>query len=391
MTGVVTPPLIKAPFGESAAGPYITQPIPDTTATPGRASFELGFPPLTMAEIIAGGIPPFGQDVNGILYMITANIAALTAGQPYKYSSAMATAIGGYALGTILGMADGTGLWKNALNGNTSDPDASGAGWVALYRYGYTTVPGLVGGIATLTLLEAASPVIVLEGTLVGNLQVVLPNQLREWLIVNRTTGAFTTTTVKTAAGTGVIVPQGGYDEPVAVYGDGTNLYPTVTPLTIASDVAATPDTFAVRDNLGQLYATGLNIAQTLTNPAIGAVLVEADSFTGFVEKITPANFLNQLFGARSLTANGSYTLPFGFTIKWGTATAVSNGDTTVTYPTGAGFTAFTTFSVPVVSGNNNIADQDNGPGVYSASATQFVVRNSQDHTIPFWWIAVGF
>jgi hypothetical protein len=294
MSGQPTPPIITEPFAKNAAAPYIENPVPLTSATPGRASFDLGFPPITMTPVIAGGIPPFGQDVNGILYMVTAHIAALQAGQPYLYNATVAADIAGYAKGTILGMADGTGLWINQTNGNSTDPDAGGAGWQPMYRYGYTTLSGLTGGVRTVTPLEATSRVIVLAGLLVANLQVVLPGNLQDWLIVNTTSGAFATT-VQTAAGTGVVVPQGGFGAPVEVYGDGTNIYPTMAPLTIPTAVAPTPNTYVLRDNLGNIYGTYLNQNSALENPTVGAVFVENAGADGFLRKIGLTDFEIQL------------------------------------------------------------------------------------------------
>ena len=360
--GISVTNLIRKAFASIAGGPYIQNPIPNTTATPGRASFEQGFPAVTMTAKVAGGIPPFGQDMNGILYMITNNLAGLNAGQVNVYDATFASDIGGYAKGAMLGMADGTGWWINLTAANTTDPDANGAGWAPVYRYDWTTITGLVGGTRTLTKMEARSRFIVLQGVLGSNQAIELPTDLREWVIINETTGAFTLT-CKTTSGTGVTIANGGGSNATQVYGNGTNIYYSANPIAIAADQGAVPLTLAQRTAAGALVAFRFDDLSNMVNT----------------------------FGARSLTANGSYTFPGGFTVKWGTATANANGDTTVTYPTGVNFTAYTTLSVPVVSGNNNIADQDNGPGVFSAGTTSFVVRNSQDHTIPFWWIAVGY
>ena len=42
--------------------------IPQTGTNPARASYETGFTPLNMTPIAAGGVPPAGRDMNGILY-----------------------------------------------------------------------------------------------------------------------------------------------------------------------------------------------------------------------------------------------------------------------------------------------------------------------------------
>lgn len=293
MPGQPTPPLIQQAFAANATAPYIQNPIPETTGDPGRASFDLGFPPQTMTEILAGGTPPYGQDVNGILYMATSHIAALQAGQPYLYNSTLATALGGYNIGTVLGMADGTGLWINTLTGNTTDPDGgSAANWMPLYSQGFANISGLTGGVRTLTPAEYRRGVIVLAGTLTGNLQVVVPSGtigMRSWLIVNTTSGAFTTT-VKTASGTGVTVPQGGYGAPIEVYGEGTNVYPAVAPVNLPIDQNPTPSTIAQRTNNGYLFATYFNQNSALENFTPSAVFAEAGS-DGYLRKITLANF----------------------------------------------------------------------------------------------------
>lgn len=355
--GISVTNLIRKVWGYAAGAPYIQNPIPDTTAVPGRASFEQGAPPLNMTAKVAGGIPPFGQDYNGILAMITNNLAGLNAGQINVYDATFATDIGGYAKGAILGMADGTGWWINLTAANTTDPDASGAGWAPVYRYDWSPITGLVGGTRTLTQVEASSRVILLQGVLGSNQAVVLPTDLREWLIVNETTGAFDLT-CKTASGTGVVVPNGGGSNAVQIYGNGTNIYYSSTPISVSVDQAATPLTIAQRTAAGALVAS---------------------LFTD------GSNFVNT-FGARSLAATGYYTLPGGFKIQWGTFLANADGTTTVTYPV-----PFTTFARPVCSGGTSSGNvQDNWPAVASTTLTNFQVINRLGSLVSTQWIAIG-
>jgi hypothetical protein len=139
-----------------------------------------------------------------------------------------------------------------------------------------------------LTAAQAAKSVIVITGVLVANLQVNFPTSLRRWLVVNSTSGAFTTT-VKTPAGAGVNVPQGGFGAPTEVYGDGTNLYNVVAPITLPTDVAPTANTIALRSNNGYLYATYLNQNSPLENFTISEVF--AGIGDGFIRKINRPNF----------------------------------------------------------------------------------------------------
>jgi len=271
--------------------------IPDTTANPQRASWSLGFPPQTMTPIIAGGKPMLGPDMNGTLYALSSHTFYQQTGQPYRWNADVLVALGtGYAAGTLLGSSaavvlpnTGPTLWMNLVEGNITDPDGGGAaGWVPLFSYGLTVMPPTNGGVVTLSVAQAAKPVIVISGVLVGNLQLVLPNELRRWLIVNTTTGGFATT-AKTAAGSGVNIPQGGFNAPVEVYGDGTNLYPVVAPVNLPIDVAPTPNTIALRSNNGYLFATYLNQNSPLENFSINEVFAGVGD--GYLRKINRTNF----------------------------------------------------------------------------------------------------
>lgn len=227
MSGSPFPDPIVEPFGSSAGAGYIQYPIPvpsQLPTNPGYASFTDGFPPATMTPEGSGGVPPRGQDMNGILYMLSAYAALQTGGQSWEYNSTYAGAAGGYAVGAILAMSAGNGFWLNTTNGNTNNPDTTAAatsGWVPLIAYGVTAVTGLTGGAVTLTAVQAALPAITLAGTLTNNLQIVLPSWIKSWRITNNTTGAFTVT-AKTASGSGVTIPQNAI--PWQVVGDGTNI-----------------------------------------------------------------------------------------------------------------------------------------------------------------------
>ena len=91
-----------------------------------------GFPAETMTPIASGGVPPSGQDVNGILYQLSQHQVWLNSGGMYAYSASHATNIGGYPIGVVLQSADGQSAWLNTVDGNMTDPDGgSAAGWKA--------------------------------------------------------------------------------------------------------------------------------------------------------------------------------------------------------------------------------------------------------------------
>jgi hypothetical protein len=90
----------------------------------GAASLNDGFVPDNFDPIAAGGIPPFGQDFNGILRQTTANIQFWQAGGGFVFDSAFATAIGGYSKGFIINSAVVPGKkWQSLVDNNTTDPD----------------------------------------------------------------------------------------------------------------------------------------------------------------------------------------------------------------------------------------------------------------------------
>lgn len=364
--GISVTNLIRAAWAYAAGGTYITTPIPPAPTSAGRANFEEGFPPITATEKVAGGIPPNIKDFNGILNQITNNLAGLNAGQINVYNSTFATDIGGYAKGAILQMADGTGWWINLTDANTTDPDASGADWAPVYRYDWSSISGLVGGTRTLTRLEASSRVLVLTGVLGSNQIVELPADLREWLIINSTTGAFTLT-CKTAAGTGVVVPNGGGSNATQIYGDGTNIYFAAASQSISASQAADPLTIAQRTGTGALVASLFNDGTA---------------------------FAASFGGTRSISGTSlSYPLPGGLILKAGRVTVNINGGTTlVNFPA-----AFSTACIGVwISGNPDTDgnSQDNYVGIYAGSvnASGFRYTNARG-PLPYtgYWFAVGY
>jgi hypothetical protein len=196
----------------------------------GAASFTDGFPPLTRTQISAGGIPPNGEDVNGILYMATANLALLCSGQYPGFDAAQATAIGGYAVGAMVERADGTGTWINTVNANTTNPDNDAPvsnGWVPGYNYGVGAVNFAPGGVnVPLGMGPASKQIIVIQGALTSTLQVMFPHLIGAWIIVNSTTGGQTVNVTMAGSSSAITIPAGGYAQPYGVIGDGVNLYP---------------------------------------------------------------------------------------------------------------------------------------------------------------------
>ncbi|WP_447875913.1 glycine-rich domain-containing protein [Serratia fonticola] len=123
------PKKLSIPFANSGD----KQDIPNTSqigVEDGRASYPDGFPPLTRTHLSAGGRPPFGTDMNGVLFDVTDNARWNAAGASYKYDALFSSDIGGYPKGAILSNSSSDGFWQSIVENNTSNPDAGGAGWI---------------------------------------------------------------------------------------------------------------------------------------------------------------------------------------------------------------------------------------------------------------------
>ncbi len=107
------------------------------STTKGAASLNDGFPPLTMTSPLQGGIPPFGQDMNGVLFLFAQTVRWVQAGGSFLYDATFANDpnVGGYPQGAVLLNATLSGFWINTIENNVTDPDAtdgSAHGWLSM-------------------------------------------------------------------------------------------------------------------------------------------------------------------------------------------------------------------------------------------------------------------
>jgi len=128
------PTKFNIPFANSATPGTYKRPIPEAASpTAGVASLTEGFPPETFLPVGSGGTPPFGQDMNGILYEITQWSRWLQAGGTVTWDSAFSTAVGGYPAGAVVASATAGLFWYSLVDNNTVNPDAgASANWQAL-------------------------------------------------------------------------------------------------------------------------------------------------------------------------------------------------------------------------------------------------------------------
>ena len=141
------PAKIVEAFGVNAApsggyGGKNTVPVPSQIAiTPGAASFNDGFPPLTMTPI-PGGVVMDGKDMNGALFQISDPVVWYCTGAGFPYDATFSAAIGGYPKGARVLMASGNGYWVSTVDNNVTDPDTGGAGWASADENAITALTG---------------------------------------------------------------------------------------------------------------------------------------------------------------------------------------------------------------------------------------------------------
>jgi len=338
---------VKIPLPFAASG--LKNTIPEASQigiVAGAASLTDGFPPLTRTPLASGGIPVAPGDMNGILFSLSAVIRWANAGGGYAFDGTFAADanVGGYPKGARVMRSDGLGYWFNTAENNATDPEGAGAiaaGWVPDFTTGATAVT-MTGSNVTLTALQYGKPVIVISGLLTANLNLIFPNIVGEWTVINNTTGAFLITG-KTAAGTGAIVSG-----IMLIVGDGTNiLTPSVSasPVvgvsrnlkmsvsTASSSATMTADEIIVESILGGLSAKLVSFNKTVNLATTGAGGMDTGTapVSGYVSLYTiynPTTQTSALLACNSATSNGSVysgaNMPSGYTLSalvssWGT------------------------------------------------------------------------
>ncbi|MCW3101264.1 MAG: uncharacterized protein JWL77_6882 [Chthonomonadaceae bacterium] len=133
------PAKFPIPWANAATSTFV-RPIPITSQAGGAASLEDGFPPPTFSPIAAGGVPPDGRDMNGVLKQITGWSQFLNAGAlALPYDATFSGQVSGYPKTALLAGVNLGTLWFSTADNNTADPDGAGTNWMALG-----------GGLATL-------------------------------------------------------------------------------------------------------------------------------------------------------------------------------------------------------------------------------------------------
>ena len=272
--------------------------------TAGAASLADGFPPLCLTPISAGGVAPSGLDMNGILYEATAIARWTNAGGGYKFDGTFAadSNVGGYPQGARVLRSDGLGYWLNTTDNNSNDPEGSTqpSGWLPDKVTGASAVT-MTNANITLTPLQWGQPVIIITGTLTTNLNLIFPAIVGNWVVINKTAGAYTIT-CKTASGTGVSVL--GSQE---IVGDGTNIY----------NVSAIANALISTNNLSDVGSLALALGNlTFASDNSSYFKVPNPSLPAKPWIIQVFSFTSPNFGASSGTSSVSFPMSFPNSIK---------------------------------------------------------------------------
>lgn len=129
----------------------------DSDPLTGRAGFNLGFSPINMTPVAAGGIPPWGEDFNGILYDLSAAIQFLQAGRAFPFNQDFATAIGGYDKGALVANpSDLSQVYESTIDSNILPPPSAGWKIAGAVNQATELIAG-IAKIATSAILKAGT------------------------------------------------------------------------------------------------------------------------------------------------------------------------------------------------------------------------------------------
>ncbi|MEY1236129.1 phage tail protein [Providencia manganoxydans] len=127
------PKLITKPFAQNGQKNAIPENYSSSMES-NQATWDQGFGQITMIPVAAGGLPPKGQDFNGIFNQISENVVYLSKGGRFKFSADYAAAINGYPKGAILQSDDEKKEYQslvdnNKVNFNTATQVQINAAW----------------------------------------------------------------------------------------------------------------------------------------------------------------------------------------------------------------------------------------------------------------------
>ncbi|NBM90085.1 hypothetical protein GWI78_09140, partial [Proteus sp. G2658] len=127
------PKLISKPFAQNGQKNVIPEKY-EASMESNQATWDQGFGQITMLPVSAGGLPPKGQDFNGILNQMCETIVHISKGGVFKFSADYVAAINGYPKGAILQSEDEKKYYQslidnNKVNFNTASQEQIKTSW----------------------------------------------------------------------------------------------------------------------------------------------------------------------------------------------------------------------------------------------------------------------
>lgn len=324
------PAKFPIPFANSAVAPYI-RPIPvlsQVSVTPGAASLTDGFPQDTFQPEATGGIPPSGQDFNGLLNQITLWTQWANAAAQVFFDSAFATAIGGYPKGATVLSTTFNYWWKSSIENNSNNPDTGGAGWVQVVPTVPSTTTPLMDNVAAIGSLLTFARGDHVHPTDTSRSALSYVNSTFETITAAAATFAtlLNPTTTGTATHTGPQQQNGD----LTVVRPGTNtgaillgntggrylMYDGNNYFLAGTDLIVNNLSFTTAYNTAQAANTTANTANGTANTALTNANAALANFANFLPNIQNSNSAQRgyLYGWNT---QGSITLPAGGTFAW--------------------------------------------------------------------------
>lgn len=179
---------------------------------PEDATYQEGFPPVTMLNENAGGLPPKGLDFNGIFYELSSPIAHYCRGDRIQFDAIYAAAIGGYAKGWVVASNDYQKDYISLVDNNLSDPNGTNTTWAVYAGQGSvptatSTTTGTVKLVNSLASTATDAALTAAQGKILGDV-------LSKFLLVPSANGRveipFGNNTFIIQWGGGVVLPPAG-------------------------------------------------------------------------------------------------------------------------------------------------------------------------------------
>lgn len=366
-------------FASSAGGSYVrTIPVNSQIGiTDGAASLETGFPPLNFLPISSGGVPPFGQDMNGILKEISQWTQWGNAGGPVPYDGTFSTNIGGYPSGAIVASATTAGTyWLSTADDNTTNPDSGGAGWTQL---NFITGAGQIWHIGSASAGTSSALTTTLAPTVKStdtNFFFAVPITTTNTLSGGATTinwGYTAKTVVDNSTGANIIAGEllGAVDYVAIFYYDGTFVRLMNNP-TASQPVLQANKTYYVNASTGSDSNNGLTSGTAFATLQKAVDVINSFNLNGYGVTVNVANgtyaqtTLRQINGTGSIYFQGNSASPSSVVIS-STLGSCLKAD---------GCNGYTIDGFKVTTSAPDLSTGDPGAGFFVTSASSLFLKN---------------